>query len=105
MIFPNDILEFLEYVSRKQNRARAFRADVDNALKLIDFNMIWSQTLDGCDYWVQSVNLKYSDDAIYDLVRNSKEYGSWQFQQRGNEPPIEFDPNSIQLLRQFTEDN
>ncbi len=102
MIFPKDILEFLEYVNKKQNNpSRKFNPDCTNLLSLIDYNMIWANTLDGSDYWIQADGA--TDEATLNLIRNSKEYGSWQFQQRSNEPP--FDPSSIQLLKQFTEDN
>ncbi len=103
MTFPSDILEFLEYVNKKQNNpSRKFDPDCRDLLALIDWNMIWANTLDGSDYWIQAVGA--TDEATLSLIRNSKEYGSWQFQYIVGEP-VEFDPSSIQLLKQFTEDN
>ncbi len=103
MTFPEDILEFLEYVNKKQNNpSRKFSAGRRDLLDLIDWNMIWANTLDGGDYWFQAVGA--TEEATLSLIRNSKEYGSWQFHYMMGEP-IEFDPNSIQLLKQFTEDN
>lgn len=103
MTFPSDILEFLEYVNKKQNSpSRKFNPDRRDLLDLIDYNMIWANTLDGDDYWIQAVDA--TEEVTLSLIRNSKEYGSWQFQYMVDES-VEFDPSSIQLLKQFTEDN